>query len=141
MLREMTAPPPDSVPPSNVPKKAPVPDPVTGPVPPPKGFCHKVTQPKMLALLKETFIKPFEAGGVALRDRILSMEDGFECLLRGRHDTTKKALSLNGLNQIYLLCTGRDFSVTFETDPEFVAKLAEVRLPSTYLQFGPRCVV
>jgi hypothetical protein len=138
----MTAPP---VPPPNVPKKAPVPDPVTDPVPPPKGFCHQVTQPEMLVLLKTTFIEPCEDGGVAQRDRILSMEDGFECLLRDRHDTNKKAASLNGLHQIYRLCTGKCFSMTFETDPDFVAKLAEVRLPSTYalcyLSCAVRCII
>jgi hypothetical protein len=87
-----------------------------------KHFCQKVTQAKMLALLKKTFIEPVEAGGVALRDRILSMEDGFESLL----NTRSAEASLSGLSQMYNLCTGRVFSTTFESDPDFVAKLAEV---------------
>ncbi len=91
----------------------------------------------MLALLKKSFIESFQPGSVALRDRILSMDDGFEYLLRNR----SSVVSFEGVCKLYNLCTGRDFSVTFETDPDFVAKLAEVRLPSTYLQFSPRCVV
>jgi hypothetical protein len=87
-----------------------------------KHFCQKVTQAKMLALLKKTFIEPVEAGGVALRDRILSMEDGFEYLL----NTRSAEASLSGLSQMYNLCTGRVFSTTFQTDPDFVTKLAEV---------------
>ena len=46
----------------------------------PKHFCHQATQPKMLALLKKTFIEPVGSSDVALRDRILSMDDGFEFL-------------------------------------------------------------
>ena len=91
----------------------------------PKHFCHQATQPKMLALLKKTFIEPVGSSDVALRDRILSMDDGFEFLLRNR----SSAESLEGVSKIFNLCTGRDFSPTYDTDPDFVNKLAQVRLP------------
>ena len=87
-----------------------------------KHFCHKVTLPKMLALLKQTFIERSGTSGVALRDRILSMDDGFEFLLR----TRSQPAALAGLSKIYDLCTGRVFSEKYETDPVFVKKLAEV---------------
>jgi hypothetical protein len=97
----------------------------------------KVTQPKMLALLKRSFIESVQPGSVALRDRILSMDDGFEYLLRNR----SSSVSFEGVCKLYNLCTGRDFSPTFETDPDFVAKLAEVHRPSTCLQFIARDVL
>jgi hypothetical protein len=87
-----------------------------------KHFCHKVTLPKMLALLKRTFIERVGTSDIALRDRILSMDDGFEFLLRNR----SQPAAFDGVSKIYNLCTGRDFSVTYETDPDFVKKLAEV---------------
>ncbi len=109
--------------------------PASAAVPDANGFCRKVTQAKMLALhpdlnLKKTFIEPLEAGGVALLDRILSMEDGFECLLKNRNDPK----AFHGLGQIYDLCTGRIFSPTFETDGDIVVNLAKVRLPHSCLQ-------
>ena len=91
----------------------------------PKHFCHQATLPKMLALLKKTFIERVGSSDVALRDRILSMDDGFEFLLRNR----SSAESLEGVSKIFNLCTGRDFSPTYDTDPDFVNKLAQVRLP------------
>jgi hypothetical protein len=87
-----------------------------------KHFCHEVTLPKMLTLLKQTFIERSGTSGVALRDRILSMDDGFEYLLR----TRSQPAALAGLSKIYDLCTGRVFSEKYETDPDFVKKLAEV---------------
>jgi hypothetical protein len=89
-----------------------------------KHFCHPVTQPKMLALLKKTFIERVGSSDVALRDRILSMDDGFEFLLKNRSSQA----SLEGVSKIYNLCTGRNFSPNYETDPDFVSKLAQVRL-------------
>ena len=88
----------------------------------PEKFCHKVTLPKMLAALKKTFIEPVGISDVALRDRILSMDDGFEFLLR----TRSQPAALAGLSKIYDLCTGRVFSEKYETDPDFVKKLADV---------------
>ncbi len=78
----------------------------------------------MLALLKRTFIEKVGSSEVALRDRILSMDDGFEFLLKNRSSLA----AFEGISKIYNLCTGRDFSATYETDPDFVKKLAEVRL-------------
>jgi hypothetical protein len=78
----------------------------------------------MLALLKRTFIEKVGSSEVALRDRILSMDDGFEFLLKNRSSSA----SFEGISKIYNLCTGRDFSATYETDPDFVKKLAEVCL-------------
>jgi hypothetical protein len=78
----------------------------------------------MLALLKTTFIECVASSGTALRDRILSMDDGFEYLLKNRSNP----VSLDGLSQMFDLCTGRVFSATYETDSDFVKKLAEVRL-------------
>ena len=89
-----------------------------------KHFCHPVTQPKMLALLKKTFIERVGSSDVALRDRILSMDDGFEFLLKNRSSQA----SLEGVSKIYNLCTGRNFSPTYDTDPDFVNKLAQVRM-------------
>ncbi len=91
-----------------------------------RHFCHPVTQPKMLALLKKAFIEPRE---VALIDRILSMEDGFEYLLKNRHLEGV----LTRLKQIYKSCDGKSFSPTYQRDPDFVAILAKVRLPCTHL--------
>ena len=88
----------------------------------PKKFCHNVTLPKMLALLKRTFIERVGTSDIALRDRILSMDDGFEFLLRNR----SQPAAFDGLSKIYDLCTGRVFSVTFETDPDCVKELAGV---------------
>lgn len=36
---------------------------------------------------------------------------------------------MEGVSKIFNLCTGRDFSPTYDTDPDFVNKLAQVRLP------------
>ena len=94
-----------------------------------KHFCHEVTLPKMLALLKQTFIERSGTSGVALRDRILSMDDGFEFLLEHRYQPASeenKISNMEGLSKLYGLCTGRVFSVTYETDPDFVEKLAKV---------------
>ena len=95
----------------------------------PEKFCHKVTLPKMLAELKKTFIEPVGISDVALRDRILSMDDGFEFLLEHRYQPAseeKRFSNMEGLSKLYGLCTGRVFSVTYETDPDFVEKLAKV---------------
>ena len=86
-----------------------------------KNFCHKITQPKLLKLLKKTFIERVSSSDSALRDRILSMDDGFEFLLRQRSQDA----ALEGVSRIYNLCTGRNFSPNFDTDPDFVAKLAQ----------------
>ena len=86
-----------------------------------KHFCHKITQPKLLKLLKKTFIERVSSSDSALRDRILSMDDGFEFLLRQRGQEA----ALEGVARIYNLCTGRNFSPNFDTDPDFVAKLAQ----------------
>ncbi len=80
------------------------------------------TLPKMLELLKSTFIHPVGSNTVALLDRILSMDDVFEILSRDR------LAAFDGLSKIYNLCTGRDFTVTYETDPDFVKNLAQVRM-------------
>jgi hypothetical protein len=93
----------------------------------PKHFCHQVTQPKMLSLLKTTFIERVGSSDVALRDRILSMDDGFEFLLKNRGSQE----SLEGVSKIFNLCTGRDFSPSYDTDPDFVNKLAQVRLSAS----------
>ncbi len=95
-----------------------------------KHFCHTTTQPKMLALLKTSFIECVASSGMALRDRILSMDDGFEYLLKNRSNSA----SLEGLSKMFDLCTGRVFSTTYETDPDFVMKLAEVRLHYVYVR-------
>jgi hypothetical protein len=87
----------------------------------PKHFCVKGTQSKMLALLKSTFIGPLN-GGPSLRDHILSMDDGFEFLLRNR----SAASSLAGVSAVYNLCTGRQFSPNFQVDPDFLDKLSQV---------------
>ncbi len=102
----------------------------------PEKFCHKVTLPKMLAALKKTFIEPVGISDVALRDRILSMDDGFEFLLEHRYQPApseelsdpaeQRFPNMEGLSKLYGLCTGRVFSVTYETDPDFVEKLAKV---------------
>jgi hypothetical protein len=91
----------------------------------PKKFCHNVTLPKMLAELKRTFIEPV---GSSLRDRILSMDDGFEFLLAHRTQPAPPGglSNMEGLSKLYGLCTGSVFSVTYETDPDCVKILAEV---------------
>ncbi len=97
-----------------------------------RHFCLRVTQPKMLALLKKTCIEPFEAGGVALIHRILSMEDGFEYMFKNRYVLE---WAFRGLNRIYKLCNGFLFSPTYQIDLGFmsVTELAEVRLPCMHL--------
>jgi hypothetical protein len=89
-----------------------------------KHFCHRVTQPKTLAPLKRAFIEKVGSSEVALRNRILSMDGGFEFLLKNRSSSA----AFEGISKIYNLCMGRDFSATYETDPDFVKKLAEVCL-------------
>jgi hypothetical protein len=84
-----------------------------------KLFCREGTLPEMLALLKKIFIEPV---GSELLDRILSMHDGLEFHLKNRSNKD----DLEPLSEIYDLCSGRDFSVTYETDPDFVKKLAGV---------------
>jgi hypothetical protein len=101
-----------------------------------KHFCHPVTQPKMLALLKRTFIERVGSSDIALRDRILSMDDGFEFLLKNRGSQE----SLDGVSKIFNLCTGRDFSPTYDTDPDFVNKLAQVRLQTDLASARARCM-
>ncbi len=91
-----------------------------------KKFCHDMTLSKMLAELKKTFIEPV---GSSQRDRILSMDDGFEFLLEHRYQPAseeKRFSNMEGLSKLYGLCTGRVFSVTYVTDPDFVEKLAKV---------------
>jgi hypothetical protein len=87
-----------------------------------KLFCDEGYLPKMLALLKITFIEPVGSNTVALLDRILSLDDVFEILLRDRFEPA----AFDGISKFYNLCSGRDFTVTYETDPDFVKKLAEV---------------
>jgi hypothetical protein len=52
----------------------------------------------------------------------LSMHDCFEFLFRDRFEPA----ALDGLSKLYDLCSGRHFSVTYETDPDFVKELARV---------------
>jgi hypothetical protein len=87
----------------------------------PRHFCARVTQPRLLAMLKKTFIEP-TASGVALRDHILSMDTGFEFLLNNRGSRT----CLDAISTIYNLCTGKEFSPSYTTDSDFVSKLAQV---------------
>ena len=57
------------------------------------------------------------------------MDDGFEFLLEHRYQPASeenKISNMEGLSKLYGLCTGRVFSVTYETDPDFVEKLAKV---------------
>ena len=64
------------------------------------------------------------------------MDDGFEFLLEHRYQqapaeelsdpSEKRFPNMEGLSKLYGLCTGRVFSVTYETDPDFVEKLAKV---------------
>jgi hypothetical protein len=89
-----------------------------------KLFCRGGNLSEMLALLKRTFIEPVGSNTVGLLDRILSMDHVFEFLFRDRFEPA----AFVGLSKIYDLCSGRDFSVTYETDPDFVKKLAEVGL-------------
>ncbi len=92
----------------------------------------------MLALLKMTFLQPVGDSDISFFDRILSMDDGFEFLLKNRyqpapaeelsHPAEKKFPNMEGLSKLYDLCSGRVFSATHETDPDFVKILAEVGL-------------
>jgi hypothetical protein len=84
-----------------------------------KLFCREGTQAEMLALLKKTFIEPV---GSELLDRILSVRGGFTFHLKNRFNKD----NLERLSEIYDMCSGRDFSATHESDPDFVKKLARV---------------
>jgi hypothetical protein len=104
------------------------------------AMCHKVTLPKLLAALKRIFFDPVGPSDISLFDRILSMDDGFECLLKewssfalcdvfhGQENPSAYSDVLQGLSKIYDVWSGRVFSVIFETDrhPDLTKKLAEV---------------
>ena len=86
-----------------------------------KLFCREGTQPEMLALLKKTCIEPV-GSELPVLDRILSMHGGFKFHFKNRFNKD----NLERLSEIYDMCSGRDFSATHETDPDFVKKLARV---------------
>ena len=87
-----------------------------------KVFCREGNLPEMLALLKRTLIVRVGSSTVSLLDRILSLHDCFEFLFRDRFEPA----ALDGLSKLYDLCSGRHFSVTYETDPDFVKELSWV---------------
>ncbi len=99
------------------------------------AMCHEVTLPKLLASLKRIFfIDPVGPSDTSVSDHILSMDDGFEFLLKtwshgvyGYDNGVTQSAILEGLSAIHDLFTGRAFSVFFETDSDLVKKLAEVR--------------
>ncbi len=110
-------------------------------------MCHKVTLPKLLAALKRIFFDPVGPSDSSLSDLILSMDDGFQCLLEkwysfvfrllcdvlyGHENASALSDVLEGLSNIYDVWSGRVFSVIFESDPDLTKKLAEV---------GTRCEV
>lgn len=104
-------------------------------------ICHKVTLSKLLASLKRIFINPV-GPETPIIDHILCMDDGFEFFLKEwsrivlqfvlndiplpAECSMRLGEMIEGLSSLYDLCTGRYFSVTFETDPDLVKKLAEV---------------
>jgi hypothetical protein len=97
---------------------------------------HEETLPKLLAALKRIFFfDPVGPSDTPACDHILSIDDGFEGVLKkwshgvyGHENELTQSATLEGLSLIYDLCTGRAFSVFFETDPDLVKKLAEVSI-------------